>query len=158
MDSPAVARKDEVPSERRVPSCPQKEGSKVHRRHTAPVAVSDDGSLEDIKPRTLDMNDADPVNGLSLSPMNMSSPQPSEPSPPRVGNARGAHLIAAEHIDPRRKRARLGEDDEQAPFAARFGGAEAAPGIIPVLQHHNSIADTKMLFTRQARAASKSQQ
>jgi len=73
IDSPAV-RKSSEHVERRVPSCPQKEGSKVHKRHSLnPSNPYDDRETEEIRPRMLDMSDADPLNGLSLSPMNMSS-------------------------------------------------------------------------------------
>jgi len=86
--SPAAPRKPQVYSEqqRRVlqpPSAPQKEGSKVHKRHSAPPlvgnALSERPESGDELPdprRALDMSEADPhnVNQLSLSPMNMASP------------------------------------------------------------------------------------
>jgi tRNA A-37 threonylcarbamoyl transferase component Bud32 len=89
IESPAAPRKQQPFSEQQrrnhmqPPSAPQKENSKMHKRHSAPPLVGNalterDASGDEMPDprRALDMSDPDPhnVNQLSLSPMNMTSP------------------------------------------------------------------------------------
>jgi hypothetical protein len=86
--SPALLRRPEP--ERRVPSCPHKQGSNPAKRHTA-VASPPADVTEEIRPRTLDMTRSpnDP-NDMSLSPMNLASAGGISPSPgpPAAGAGR----------------------------------------------------------------------
>ena len=85
--SPALLRRPEP--ERRVPSCPHKQGSNPAKRHTA-VASPPADVTEEIG-RTLDMTRSpnDP-NDMSLSPMNLASAGGISPSPgpPAAGAGR----------------------------------------------------------------------
>eukprot|EP00316_Scyphosphaera_apsteinii_P004654 CAMPEP_0119333296 /NCGR_PEP_ID=MMETSP1333-20130426/84819_1 /TAXON_ID=418940 /ORGANISM="Scyphosphaera apsteinii, Strain RCC1455" /LENGTH=515 /DNA_ID=CAMNT_0007343333 /DNA_START=18 /DNA_END=1565 /DNA_ORIENTATION=+ len=148
LDSPAVQRNNEALSERRVPSCPQKEGSKVSKRHSNLVPSTDE--TEEIRPRTLDMSDVDPLNGLSLSPMNMSSPQQMHLQNSKEGRNSGSLANA----EARCKRPKIHHEGPQS-IAELFtrslsSGPEMGPpgAVPPPLQHHNSMADTKMLYSR----------
>lgn len=80
----------------------------VHKRHSLnPSSLHEDRETEEIRPRTLDMSDADPLNGLSLSPMNMSSASPFEPM--AASSAKFARQsMRPPGQDERRKRMRLG--------------------------------------------------
>jgi len=107
------------------PSAPQKENSKMHKRHSAPPLVGNalierDASGDEMPDprRALDMSEADPhnVNQLSLSPMNMTSPACISAKLARTS----AVLEAAEE---RRKRQRRGEQGAVMAMA----GLAAAP-------------------------------
>jgi len=113
LGSPAAVRKQQIYSEQRrylqPPSAPQKENSKVHKRHSAPPLVGNalverDGSGDEMPDprRALDMNEADPhnVNELSLSPMNMSMPS--------VSAKLARSSAGLEPAEERRKRQRRG--------------------------------------------------
>ena len=80
----------------------------VHKRHSLnPGNPYEDRETEEIRPRTLDMSDADPLNGLSLSPMNMSTASPCDPmAASSVKFARQSMRPPGQ--DERRKRMRLG--------------------------------------------------
>ena len=74
-ESPLNRKLDQPLETPRVPSCPVKAAgsSNVHKPRGK-------DEVEDIRPRTLDLGEADPVNGLSLSPMNMSAASPAAPA------------------------------------------------------------------------------
>jgi len=109
----------------------------------AAAEAADDG---DIRPRTLDMSGADPLNvdALSLSPMNMSSPPAAPQQHPKAGRSSRVLEDPANLPIKRMRRELLAGDpaDEQMP--------PAAPLAVPVApQRANSMAETKMLFNRQ---------
>lgn len=166
LDSPAV--RSTASMERKVPSCPQKQGSnQLTKRHTLqPVGLSAPGfdlEGEEIKPRTLDLGDADPVNMLSLSPMNLALASPAAPPSRPASKQSGLRMpLDLRGQDRRGKRMRVGYTDQEfSIFSAANTDSEGAPSLSrensssssenrnpPPLQHHNSMIDTKVLFER----------
>lgn len=155
--------------ERKVPSCPQKQGSHQQtKRHTLPpVGLNAQGfdlEGEEIKPRHLDLGDSDPVNTLSLSPMNLVGSPASPPS--RPASKQNGMRVPLEQLghDRRGKRMRVGNADQEfgifsvgldtdndgVPSLSRenSSGSSENHRMPPPLQHHNSMIDTKVLFER----------
>jgi tRNA A-37 threonylcarbamoyl transferase component Bud32 len=137
-------RKFEQPLETpRVPSCPVKAAgsSNVHKPRGK-------DEVEDIRPRTLDLGEADPVNGLSLSPMNMSAASPGAP-PSAAGGSRVHARQPPEVGETRRpKRARLLSELGSQSSMTMADNMEERDDVPPPLFRLNSMADTKMLFAR----------
>ncbi len=159
LDSPAI-RKGEggnfVAASPRVPSCPHKEVAKVHKRHGVSAPHQEDN--EEIRPRALDMSDAaDPVNGLSLSPMCVSTASPAWAANHKGG--RGSRLAPPDMMaDARPKRQRFSVDGvppfdamdmgasgswgaPQAPPLQRAGSSFGAPPPAPVKHHAHAFTD-----------------
>lgn len=133
-ESPLNRKLDAPVETPRVPSCPHKAGSShVHKPRGK-------DEVEDIRPRTLDLGDADPVNGLSLSPMNMSAGSP--PASSDCTDGRRSHPRQPPEVgDTRRpKRPRL--------LAGELSSQSMEDRQPPMLAHQNTMADTKILFLR----------
>ena len=168
LESPNV--RSEPPEERRVPSCPQKQSGSSAKRQTMPPPGLVRDESEEIRPRTLDLDDTDPIESLSLSPMNMASP--GEHGKAREGsslsgidhsmvNARPVRDVANVRQPPeaiagsRENAKRVKRNDEMDPFLERQNACENLDYLrfsVPVplaANRANSMADTKMLFTRQ---------
>jgi len=153
-----------------VPSCPQKQSGSSAKRQTMPPPGLVRDESEEIRPRTLDLDDTDPIESLSLSPMNMASP--GEHGKAREGsslsgidhsmvNARPVRDVANVRQPPeaiagsRENAKRVKRNDEMDPFLERQNACENLDYLrfsVPVplaANRANSMADTKMLFTRQ---------
>eukprot|EP00966_Prymnesium_polylepis_P151650 3503750-Prymnesium_polylepis.1 len=157
LDSPQLVR-SEPPAERKVPSCPQKahQGSNHGKRQGMPPPPPGEEASEEIRPRTLDLDDADPIANLSLSPMNMASPAVNNllyrPVRDVAGVRQPPEALAGGRAHAKRQKMGLGRE-ESTDFMLGGGdpmNAEFAQPALP--QRQNSMADTKILFGREGRS------